>query len=377
MISRNYLALLAVGAGLFAGGPVMAADYDPPIFVDDAAEDYVPVEVGSGWYLRGDLAYTFDRGYNDTTFYTDGRTIDQDMASPARLGPLSINGFDVKENPVSGGVGFGYHFTDYLRGDLNFGLMGNDRFDADGRLFADTANAPPEFGCAGTQRTTVTDNASGASTVSVDPLARRDCAVTASGSVKAYNGMANGYVDLGTYSGLTPYIGAGVGMLYTRTKLDVNALCQTEDIAIDDGFATTRSQFLCQSPGDQRVAGLHAGAVRHVRVQFHVFGQCRPRLQGQPEHVDRRRIPVPQRAEHQILLGVGRRHRCQQGLRCASGQSRPALRPLVKARLFHHAGGRASVRPSFFGPASQWWRAARSSSNVLTTTKTFRLTPKA
>ncbi|HEY5817276.1 MAG TPA: outer membrane beta-barrel protein [Mesorhizobium sp.] len=251
MISRNYLALLAVGAGLFAGGPVMAADYDPPIFVDDAAEDYVPVEVGSGWYLRGDLAYTFDRGYNDTTFYTDGRTIDQDMASPARLGPLSINGFDVKENPVSGGVGFGYHFTDYLRGDLNFGLMGNDRFDADGRLFADTANAPPEFGCAGTQRTTVTDNASGASTVSVDPLARRDCAVTASGSVKAYNGMANGYVDLGTYSGLTPYIGAGVGMLYTRTKLDVNALCQTEDIAIDDGFATTRSQFLCQSPGGQ------------------------------------------------------------------------------------------------------------------------------
>ncbi len=34
----------------------MAADYDPPIFVDDSPE-YVPVEVGSGWYLRGDIGY--------------------------------------------------------------------------------------------------------------------------------------------------------------------------------------------------------------------------------------------------------------------------------------------------------------------------------
>ena len=38
--------------------PAFAADYDPPIVVDQPVEE-VPVEVGSGWYLRGDIGYNF------------------------------------------------------------------------------------------------------------------------------------------------------------------------------------------------------------------------------------------------------------------------------------------------------------------------------
>ena len=38
--------------------PALAADYDPPIVIDQPVEE-VPVEVGSGWYLRGDIGYNF------------------------------------------------------------------------------------------------------------------------------------------------------------------------------------------------------------------------------------------------------------------------------------------------------------------------------
>ena len=38
--------------------PAIAADYEPPIVIDQPVEE-VPVEIGSGWYLRGDIGYNF------------------------------------------------------------------------------------------------------------------------------------------------------------------------------------------------------------------------------------------------------------------------------------------------------------------------------
>ena len=52
------LALLLAAAALGPLPAAYAADYDPPIIVEEATE-YVPVEVGSGWYLRGDVGYNF------------------------------------------------------------------------------------------------------------------------------------------------------------------------------------------------------------------------------------------------------------------------------------------------------------------------------
>ena len=51
---RAVLPIALVAAGAM---PSYAADYDPPIVID-AVDDYVPVEVGNGWYLRGDLGYS-------------------------------------------------------------------------------------------------------------------------------------------------------------------------------------------------------------------------------------------------------------------------------------------------------------------------------
>ncbi|MDF1599277.1 porin family protein [Mesorhizobium sp. YIM 152430] len=144
---------LAASAALLAAlaGPSLAADYDPPIFIEQAPE-YVPVEIGSGWYLRGDVTYMVDDPLYEFTFL----------------------GEETRNNRFGGSVGIGYHFNDILRGDVSIGLLASDRFSA------------------------------------TSGMERRDA------KYDAWYGMANAYLDLGTVAGFTPYIGAGAGLLHTR-----------------------------------------------------------------------------------------------------------------------------------------------------------------
>jgi len=181
MVHMKRFALALAAVAILPAGQVVAADYDPPISVEPA-EEYVPVEIGSAWYLRGDIAYNFARDYRDTSFSLDG-WLDE---SPLTVGPFGIFSYSEKQNPVSGSIGFGYHFNDYLRADVNIGLLASDKYSAS-VIFDDD--------------------------VEVDVRVKNS----------AWNGLVNGYIDLGTYAGLTPYVGAGVGLLYTRTKIDGTA----------------------------------------------------------------------------------------------------------------------------------------------------------
>lgn len=159
------LALILAAAGLMPAASALAADYDPPIFVDEAPE-YVPVEVGSGWYLRGDIGYNFD---SDLESYDFG----------------SIPGLRVSEDQTTffGSLGAGYHFTDYLRADANIGFLTKASLDVD-----------------------YSDGFGSSTSSSIES--------------QLWSGIVNGYVDLGTYAGLTPYIGGGIGMVYSRSKVD-------------------------------------------------------------------------------------------------------------------------------------------------------------
>ncbi len=152
-------------AAAFAVSPALAADYEPPIYVDQAPE-YQPVEVGSGWYLRGDVAYMPERNTSDVDF-----------------GLTPVN-YHKKEDSVFASIGMGYHFNDYLRAELNLGYLPGDKASA-----------------------------------SYD-----DGTIAASGSLRnrAWTGMVNGYVDLGTYVGLTPYVGAGVGLYRSQRSLSAS-----------------------------------------------------------------------------------------------------------------------------------------------------------
>ena len=253
IIRRNLAALTLAAAGLAASAAV-AADYDPPIFVEETPE-YVPVEVGSGWYLRGDLAYDVRRNLQDQFSALDPSVFRDGSIGvpPGSAFDFNSANIDDSDSDISGSIGFGYHFNDYFRADVNIGLLDSDKYNAVGYLNPDP-NFPQDYGCLGdlTVETVTFDGAGnpvGEPTV-ISGNARQGCEVSTSINNSAWNGTVNGYVDLGTYAGFTPYIGAGVGLLYSRTKLKMNAFCEPDQfVGAIAGFQQTTRTFQCIGDG--------------------------------------------------------------------------------------------------------------------------------
>jgi opacity protein-like surface antigen len=159
MFNPRITALAAVLVGLLPSSFAFSADYGtrygypPP-----------PVEIGSGWYLRGDLGY---RLYASPGMSFDGTA----LTGTSGAGAISFGG------------GFGYQFSEGFRGDLT----------------ADFA-LPASF------RGTIAGACSGGS----------DCIQSV--DVSATTVMANAYWDLATVGSVTPYVGAGVGLAYLTTS---------------------------------------------------------------------------------------------------------------------------------------------------------------
>ncbi|TKT75352.1 outer membrane beta-barrel protein [Aquamicrobium sp. LC103] len=171
---RSSMLLSAAAAAFMPAVQAGAADYDPPIVLQEAPE-YVPVEIGSGWYLRGDVSYNV----NDPVY------------------DFELFGEDTDNLRIGGGIGAGYHFTDYLRGDLTLGFIGRDKYRYDDGI--DAISASSSF----------------------------------------WNGMANAYLDLGTYAGVTPYVGGGVGVMYGRGKLSIDS----QSLGIEESFSDDQYRF--------------------------------------------------------------------------------------------------------------------------------------
>ncbi len=136
-------ATFAFAAACTVAAPAVAADIDSIIYAPEI-DRRVPVEVGNGWYLRGDLGYAIEMDGEV------GGVLDGEI-----------------ESDFSGSAGVGYRFTDWFRADATFdyseGNLDSPLFDVD---------------------------------------------------LAAYGLMANAYADLGTFVGVTPYIGAGIGTTY-------------------------------------------------------------------------------------------------------------------------------------------------------------------
>lgn len=304
----KFLSLALPATALAPLATAHAADYEPPIYVDQAPE-YVPVEIGAGWYLRGDVAYTFKRSYKNSSYSLDDTLFDNNLIGLGWVGPFDIFSYSEKESPASGSVGFGYHFNDFLRADVNVGMLANDRYSGSAHLvagylapygLADTLDSRfdrrigsnvlnPDFGCLGNRTTTTTTTTTkldgegkevtGTPKVetAVAPDWRRDCMVEASARNSAWNGMLNGYIDLGTFAGITPYVGAGVGALMTRTKVSASARCQDSlvstitpkgDVSDKDGLVVTETTttFNCRSGDNETV---EVGSLSHT--DFHLL----------------------------------------------------------------------------------------------------------
>lgn len=152
-------------AALIASSSAYAADVFQPEPVQPAPVEVAPVST-SGWYLRGDVGYgwTHMRG-----------------ASYYQGGPGGYKA-DFDDTDLDGGVvlggGVGYQWNDYFRTDVTLDYL----FDGD-------FNGSTSGSCG----------------------VAEDCVSTDRASWSALSLLANAYVDLGTYYGVTPYVGAGIG----------------------------------------------------------------------------------------------------------------------------------------------------------------------
>jgi opacity protein-like surface antigen len=173
---------------------VLAADLRAPF--SPAQNDDVPVEFGTGWYIRGDIAAAQD---NANVF---GRT--------SLLGMKPPNGW-------SAGLGAGYKFTNFLRADLT----------------VDYRSPVATNGIAGTQpcivgaAPVIPDPSTGVITGSVPIF--DNCTGVAHSRLNRTHVLANAYVDLGTWSRFTPYVGAGVGVNVTYNKSELNWFMSNQD----------------------------------------------------------------------------------------------------------------------------------------------------
>ena len=133
-----------------------------------------------GWYIRGDLGYAgwVKGGKPNYTVYQPGGTV------------FSRETFDSSRfsEPVSYGVGMGYQFNNVFRADLTTDFF-NGKLNGNSDIAAPCSAAEP----AGTE-----------------------CGFNHKAGYSAINVMANGYADLGTVMGFTPYVGAGAGVTNLR-----------------------------------------------------------------------------------------------------------------------------------------------------------------
>lgn len=154
MLNRTLATGLLVATGVAGALAAHAADM-PGLFAPPSYQDPEPptqFEFGTGWYLRGDVTATND-------------------VEPDILGTLPTRG-NRRDWDVAGGGGAGYKFNDFFRVDVTGDYLG-------------------------VQRRSGTDAVTG---------------VTSTARLERWDGLVNGYVDFGNWYGLTPYIGAGVGV---------------------------------------------------------------------------------------------------------------------------------------------------------------------
>ncbi|WP_083223386.1 MULTISPECIES: outer membrane protein [unclassified Ensifer] len=178
--------LSGVVAVLLSGTAAFAADiYQPPV---EAPIVEQPAEViqTSGWYLRGDVGYAWNK-LRGAHFYQGGPS-------------GSITDFesaDIDDSWVIGG-GVGYQFNNYLRTDVTLDYWGDGDFT--GSTLGECGSFPGE------------------------PCRSRDVS-----SVSAWSLMANAYVDIGTYGAFTPYVGAGIGATHVKWGKLRNTSCVIGD----------------------------------------------------------------------------------------------------------------------------------------------------
>jgi opacity protein-like surface antigen len=169
--------ILAGGAALAASLLAMpnlaiAADLLPPPPALEPAPPLAAPEFG-GWYLRGDTGLGMQTGAKSIAI------------SPNPLIGAPADAFNTFYNPTTSAaglfdVGVGYQINNWLRMDVTAEYRGGSHFQVLEQVGV--------------------------------PSTSSQFADFYRGSLSSMVGMVNGYVDVGTWYGITPYVGGGVGV---------------------------------------------------------------------------------------------------------------------------------------------------------------------
>lgn len=194
-----------------AAAALMAAATAGTAFGDDLPSEIkvpeVTVTEAQGFYGRIDAGYAVSR-------HLHGASVRGYDAASDSYGSSNFDTTRFGGSNFSGGIGAGYQFNDLFRADVTGDLF---RGDFNGKF---ASGSPCAGGAAGT-----------------------GCSDKTSGSFRAGSLMANGYVDLGTLAGFTPYVGAGLG----ATRIDWGRIDSTAS-CVGCGTATsTGSSYSGQS----------------------------------------------------------------------------------------------------------------------------------
>ena len=181
--SSSSIALALAALGL-AAGRAAAADLDPGYAqVPQLQEE--KVEFGSGWYVRGDMAVA--RSLKPTT-----SPVSFDTTNPAVIPVPPTLSFSSDENiSYTASLGAGYQVNQWFRADAIF-----DFHKPTSTLFQGAAKT-----CPGTY---LPDGS----------LGQEGCSPHYDGALTRYDALINGYIDLGTWHRVTPYLGAGAGLAF-------------------------------------------------------------------------------------------------------------------------------------------------------------------
>ncbi|MDH7798472.1 MULTISPECIES: opacity family porin [unclassified Beijerinckia] len=191
-------------AGLSA--TAFAADMDLPTAYPSypTLQQEVPMELGTGWYLRGDAAFT--REMTPQLFGAPGAI---GTAAPQNSQLLNVGG---TKNGWSLGLGFGYQFNNWIRADVTYDYRNMIRADANSGQF----NCPSSTGPFDRL------NPDGSTTPLGVFVQNNKCTAAQKATLTRSVFLANVYIDLGTFAGLTPYVGAGAGFSYGNTSASYN-----------------------------------------------------------------------------------------------------------------------------------------------------------
>lgn len=226
-MTRIVTSLLASTAFIGLVTAAQAADMGSPLRGPAVVEPLTESSSSGGWYLRGDVGLAIAARPSledaDVGVSTGKSFIQRDMTDAPKVM-----------------VGVGYQFNDYLRADLTGEYMGSSRLRG-------TAIYNSTYG--------------GQPSVNYQDFDTH---------INAATFLANGYIDLGKYSGFTPYVGAGVGASYVYMG-DVTSANTAYIVSPTGNYPTPSDHGIMSGAGKWNFAwALHTGMSWDVTQNFKV-----------------------------------------------------------------------------------------------------------